>query len=495
MPAVVTAPSPPRPHRLVAWLHRVRTRLIVAQLALVVAPFVGLELARVFERELLLREEESLVMVAHGVSLAASRGEPVDAIATAAQRHLGAQVRVLDAGARPTFDSGPESLEKVTVGRTLVSSSTRAAPVQVTIDDPPPDGGSFAGRREIAAALSGRSGRATRVTSRVRAVRLFVAEPIVGPGGAVTGVAYVARTTYPVLVSLYRVRAGLVKLGAASALAALGSGLWLALTLTRPLARLTAAARRIAAGERGVQLRVEGHDEVAELARAFDVMSRRLDLRLAHASELAANVSHEFKTPLASIRGAAELLRDGAADEPEARARFLGNILADVARMGRLVTRLLELGRIEAGAEARADVEVATIVDEATSSTRARGRAVEIDLDPRAGTVWASGGELVSALSSLVENADRFARPGSAVGVRVSLRGERTRFEVRDDGAGISEDNLGRVFDRFFTTDRARGGTGLGLSIAKAMAEGHGGEVGVSSAPGDTRFWIELPGR
>ncbi len=481
------------PHPIVAWLYRVRTRLVVAQLALVIVPFVGLELARVFERELLLREEEGLVLVARGVSLARARGESVEAIAEAARRELGAQVRVLDVDGRVTFDSGPESLSKVTVGRTLVS--TREAPVTVTIADPPPDGRTFSARREVAAALAGRPGRATRITERVRAVRLFIAEPIRSTDGAITGAAYVARTTYPVLVSLYRVRAGLFKLAAVSALVALGSAAWLALTLTRPLARLTAGARRIAAGERGVQLRVEGHDEVAELARAFDVMSRRLDLRLAHASELAANVSHEFKTPLASIRGAAELLRDGAADEPVARERFLSNILSDVERMGRLVTRLLELGRIEAAGDTRAPVDVTAALDEAAAATRARGRLVQLELEPRAREAWAREGELVSALANLIENADRFASQGSPVRVSVTRRGARTRFEVRDDGPGVSPENLPRLFDRFFTTARARGGTGLGLSIVKAMAEGHGGEVGVESRPGDTVFWLELAAR
>jgi two-component system sensor histidine kinase ChvG len=127
-----------------------------------------------------------------------------------------------------------------------------------------------------------------------------------------------------VLLSLYWVRNALIKVALGSLAVGTLVAIFLSLTISRPLRRLTEAAGRIAAGERGVALNLGGRDELGELARDFDAMARALDARLSYISELAANVSHEFKTPIASMRGAAELLRDGAADDPEARQRFLG---------------------------------------------------------------------------------------------------------------------------------------------------------------------------
>ena len=121
--------------------------------------------------------------------------------------------------------------------------------------------------------------------------------------------------------SLYRVRNALIRVALVSLVVSALLAIFLTLTIARPLRRLAAAAGRIAAGERGVALNLRGRDEIAGLARDFDAMARALDERLAFISELAANVSHEFKTPIASVRGAAELLRDGAADDPVARAR------------------------------------------------------------------------------------------------------------------------------------------------------------------------------
>src|SRR6185295_2874405 len=126
--------------------------------------------------------------------------------------------------------------------------------------------------------------------------------------------------------------------------------LFLAATIARPLSRLTAIAHRIAAGDRRQQLRLDRRDEIGALARAFDTMARRLDGRAEEVAQLAANLSHEFRSPLTSIRGAAELLREGAADDPSARAKFLDNIAEDARRLDRLVTRVLELSRAEADA-------------------------------------------------------------------------------------------------------------------------------------------------
>jgi two-component system, OmpR family, sensor histidine kinase ChvG len=311
------------------------------------------------------------------------------------------------------------------------------------------------------------------------------------------GVVYVSRTTYPVMVSLYRVRNGLERVALGSLAVALVVALFLAFTISRPLRKLTAAARRIAAGERGVALKLSGRDEVADLARNFDHMARELDARLGYISELAANVSHEFKTPIASIRGAAELLREGAADDPEARARFLDNILGDTDRLSRLVSRLLELSRIESSPEPATPLDYRALVEDVVERYRAAGHAVTLEYEARASHLLGRGDHLDSVLSNLLDNAARFSDAGAPIVVRVRA-GEASELvtDVVDRGRGISPQNLERVWDRFFTTARDEGGTGLGLAIVRAIVESHGGEVAARSEPGaGSTFSYTLPRR
>ena len=490
----MTEPRPPWYHQI----FRIRTRLLAASVLLVILPVAGLSFARTFERELLRSEEEGMtstaVTLAAGAGLEGLEGPLVRAQAERAARQLRAQIRLLDREGRAALDTGPEAVEKVTAGRRLLPSSMlRGEPI--VVGDPPPDSGSFAERAEVKKALGGQAGRFTRVSNRLRSVRLFVAEPIRRPDGSQLGVVYLSRTTYPVLVSMYRIRNGLVRVVAASLLVALVVALYQALTISRPLARLTDAARRIAAGERGVALRLSGRDEAAELARAFDTMARELDTRLNYISELAANVSHEFKTPIASIRAAAEVLRDGAAEDPPARERFLSNILADTDRLSRLVTRLLELSRIEAHLhDQRETFDIKLMLEEITERYEGADCPVVLEFSAPFCLLLGNQERLASAVGNLVDNALRVSPPERPV--RVAARQEQggLRVEVRDEGPGISAANLPRVWDRFFTTRREDGGTGLGLSIVKAVAEAHGGRVGASSEPGEgSTFWLWIP--
>ncbi|HEU4538124.1 MAG TPA: HAMP domain-containing sensor histidine kinase, partial [Polyangiaceae bacterium] len=465
---------------------------------LVVVPLFGLWLARSFERELLRSEEEGLVAVAAALAAAAGpalgRGEapgPAErAAALEAARRLEAQVRLVDAGGRALVDSGPEEVEVITRRGRFDSLRRRAA-----VGEPAPPGGGYGERPEVRAALGGAPGRATRVSGRLRAVRLHVAEPARDAAGRVVGAALVERTTYPVLVSLYSVRNGLVRVALGSLLLAALVATFLAFTISRPLARLTAAARRIAAGERGVALGASGRDEIGELARAFDAMARGLDARLAYISEFAANVSHEFKTPMASIRGAAELLRDGAADDPAARARFLDNILDDTRRLERLVSRLLELSRLEARPRAPGPVDYRALVGRVADRYRAAGRRVDLAYEAEQTLVVAPADALESALVNLLDNARNFSPAGEPLRVEVvAAPGGGLLTRVVDRGRGISPANLPRVWDRFFTTARAEGGTGLGLAIVRAVVEAQGGRLGVESRPGEgSTFWFWLP--
>lgn len=483
-------------------LHSIRARLLLVNAFLVIVPIAGISFARTYERELLRAEEEGIIALATTLAATVPDGDPVvlappalAAASRAAAAQLRAQVRVLDPSGRVVFDTGPEVVDLRTRGRRLIPASLdRRAPRRVAVvDDPPPSDERYASRPEVAAALAGRPGRFARAVTNLRGFRLFVAEPIrPRPGGPVVGAVYVTRSTYPVLLSLYWARNALIKVALGSLVVGTLVAIFLALTISRPLRRLAEAAGRIAAGERGVSLNLGGRDEIGRLARDFDAMARALDARLAYISELAANVSHEFKTPIASMRGAAELLRDGAADDPEARRRFLGNILEDAERLSRLVTRLLELSRIESRVEARVPLDYRALV------------ASVVERYPTAALTWnaafdhlrASPEQVETVLTNLLDNAVRFSPEGGAIAVRVEGDAHGFHTTVSDRGAGISEAGRAKVWERFFTTARSTGGTGLGLAIVRAIVEAHGGEVGVEAREGEgSAFWFTLPRR
>jgi len=482
-------------------LHSIRARLLLVNAFLVIVPIAGISFARTYERELLRAEEEGIIALATTLAATVPDGDPVvlapPALASAsraAASQLRAQVRVLDPSGRVVFDTGPEVVDLRTRGRRLIPASLdRRAPRRVAVDDPPPSDERYSSRPEVASALAGRPGRFARAVTNLRGFRLFVAEPIrPRPGGPVVGAVYVTRSTYPVLLSLYWARNALIKVALGSLVVGTLVALFLALTISRPLRRLAEAAGRIAAGERGVSLNLGGRDEIGRLARDFDAMARALDARLAYISELAANVSHEFKTPIASMRGAAELLRDGAADEPEARRRFLGNILEDAERLSRLVTRLLELSRIESRVEARVPLDYRALV------------ASVVERYPTAALTWnaavdhlrASPEQVETVLTNLLDNAVRFSPEGGPIAVRVEGDAHGFHTTVSDRGAGISEAGRAKVWERFFTTARSTGGTGLGLAIVRAIVETHGGEVGVEAREGEgSAFWFTLPRR
>lgn len=493
--------------RLVRLVGRIGVRLLVVNLLVLLVPIAGLEFARIHERQLLLSLERDMrdqaVIVralceadlGAGVALADPRHA---VILTDAARRTRTRVRLLDDQGAVVVDSHengpPEGPEPPPPHVLPLSRSKVETPIRDLARDPndPNNWPEIEARSEVRAALAGRPGSYARLRERAPGVFLFITEPLRAKG-AVVGVVYVVRSTRPVLVELYRIRSGLVRvLGVAFFLTALVTML-LSLSISRPLGRLSRAAKRVAAGEPDVVIPVSGGGEIAELGASFASMKERLDARLRYISEFAADVAHEFKSPLTSIRGAAELLGEGAADDPEARARFLRNIELDVARLDRLVSRLLELSRIEAS------IEVMTVIDLDALLTRVAARAaaepaVLLSYRASARFVRAREADLETAFRNLVDNAARFSPAGARVEIDVSGGAPALRIAVRDHGPGISPKILPRIFDRFFTTDADRDGTGLGLSIVKAVIEAHGGAIEVSSTEGEgATFSVTLP--
>jgi two-component system sensor histidine kinase ChvG len=223
----------------------------------------------------------------------------------------------------------------------------------------------------------------------------------------------------------------------------------------------------------------------------------------AYVEEMATNLSHELKTPLAAIRGSAELLEGPASNDPAARARFLTNIQSEVARLDRIVSELLKLSRIEAQPAAGE----ATVIDAAALAWELaeayRARAADSDVGFRAEIaneplpIRIAELQLKQLLTNLLDNALQFTAAGQGIGLRVTRRAEVIELEVSDDGSGIEPELLPKVFDRFFTTENPRTGnrgTGLGLAIAKSIAAANGGTISVRSELGcGSSFTVIFP--
>ncbi len=355
-------------------------------------------------------------------------------------------------------------------------------------------------RPEVQEAMSGERGLIVRprtgprplapLSSRSRFSKwmVFVATPIVLDNELV-GVVLLSRTPREELQTLYHMAPRLVWGAGFAVLFTLFMSLYVSHLYTRSLTQLAATADRIRegsfhAGNRRDLARPEVSHvaEARALTSAVTAMTERLQARLAYISEFAGNVAHEFRTPIATLRGTVELLHDDDQMPPEQRLRFLSNAQMELDRLERLLTGLLELARAEEEPRAQ-PVILDALMEEAAAHHGATASG-------SAGTVSGDAVQLRAALKNLLENARRYG------GEDIRITGFRTAreagFVVEDDGPGISEANQRRVFERFFTTDRNGGGTGVGLALVRAVAESHGGGVDLQSEPGRTafRFWL-----
>ncbi len=220
--------------------------------------------------------------------------------------------------------------------------------------------------------------------------------------------------------------------------------------------------------------------------------------------DFVANVSHELRTPLTAVRGYVEALADA---DPEESRRFLEIVSRHTLRMERLVRDLLRLARLDAGQEPmeRAPCSIDGLIGavEADLATliSARRQTVERVVAPDATTVTGDPAKLQDALRNLLENATNYSPEGSTITVRAERRGTRIIITVEDEGPGIPEADLSRVFERFYRVDKSRtrdgrdpGGTGLGLAIVKHLVELHGGHVmAANRSPRGAVFSVELP--
>ncbi|HEY0888331.1 MAG TPA: DUF4153 domain-containing protein [Nocardioides sp.] len=271
----------------------------------------------------------------------------------------------------------------------------------------------------------------------------------------------------------------------------------LAVGMTSPLREMTAAARRMATGDYAVRVTATSHDEVGDLARAFNTMARDLASVDRQRRELVANVSHELRTPLAALSAVLENAVDGVGDP-----RALETALGQAERLSSLVADLLDLARVDAGKAPLSSepVPLAPLLAEAVAEAGALGREVRYDVDiPADLVVHADPARLRQLVANLLDNASRHSPSGGTVLVRAWAAGDRYLLEVHDQGPGVAPADRERVFEPFgtLTATDGGGGTGLGLAIARWVTELHGGSIAFvdpeSGSEAGARVRVELP--
>jgi two-component system sensor histidine kinase ChvG len=346
--------------------------------------------------------------------------------------------------------------------------------------------------REVRAALEGNYGAETMSSRGQRSLTMSSAVPI-RHGNAVTGAVVVSQSTYRILQALYKVRLRIFEVVLVSVALAAVLTVFASATVVRPVAQLRAAATALATRQAklpGEFVSVARRDELGDLARALDDLARRLDAHIRLLEAFAADVSHEFKNPLASIRTAAEMAAnaDGARD----RQRFLDLIVRDVDRLEGLVTGVRELARLDTqlAHEAPSPVDVAALLRQIVDDLHVIGDA-RVRLQAAAGTpcvVAASREALTQVFENVLLNARSFSPPDQPIDIVVDHRGDRCRVLVMDRGPGIPDAHLSRVFDRFFTyrpeEPRRRDHAGLGLAIARTIVEGYEGTITAANREG-----------
>ena len=512
--------------RLRKALARIQVRLLAFNVLLVFLPAAGVLFLDTYEQQLLRDQERAMVHQGRLLAAALSGRSPLgeqDARRTlvALDQESEARLRVLDADGRLLVDSSqlgalrPDDpiLNRPPGPRDGLLYRLGALPFRLWREyllppeaphasaDAYTGGGPLEGR-EIRAALNGNYGAATRISSGgQRSVTLYSALPI-RRGDDVTGVVLVSQSTYRILQKLYQLRMDVLRVFLASLVAAVVLSLVVSTTIARPLVRLRNQADSLldARGRlRGPLHASNRRDEIGDLGRALEALTRRLDAHIGWVESFASDVSHELRNPLGSIRAASEMLAE--VDDAGERKRFLEMIQREIARMELLLAGVQEVSRLDAGAwpEAPEAVDLAALLDGLAESFRTRGeRRIEVvhPEEPVEVSVPADG--IARAIENVIDNAAGFSPPDAGIRVELSREEDFAVVRVLDRGPGIPREHRERIFDRFFSyrpgsAPRDRH-TGLGLAIVRAQVENVGGDVVAEEREGGgTEFRIRIP--
>lgn len=493
---------------------RLRTMLLTTFLFVAALPGFGALFLRVYENSLLRQTETELVAQSAALAAVAARdragGQGAEVLRGGHGSSLDLRLsRILPERPAPVAMPGadPETVqwaERVAPVLAMTATTTLAS-IQLLDADGRivargPAGMGYAALPEVQAARAGRAVTVLRRNgsyrpryplewlSRASNLRIHHARPVI-VDGRVVGVLLLARSPRSLFVGLYQDR-GKIAFGIVAIFVTLVvlSGL-LSRGIVRPVEALRDATRAVAGG--GGQVPdppTTAAIEIQALYRDFAAMAEAIAHRSRYLRDFAHAVSHEFKTPLAGIRGAVELLQDHDDMAPADRERFLSNIAADAGRLNVLVSRLLELARADmATREAGAATDLGAVLAEVADASVL---AVAVPTGPLP-PVAVPRGVVETALSTLIDNSRQAG--ATRIDVAATVVEGLVVLTLADNGPGIAPGDRERVFEPFFTTRRADGGTGLGLSILRSLVEAHRGSVVlVPEGPGAV-FRVTLP--
>jgi two-component system sensor histidine kinase BaeS len=275
---------------------------------------------------------------------------------------------------------------------------------------------------------------------------------------------------------------------------------WLLRRILRPLERLMAATRAIAAGDLAVRVPDAPDPELQRLAESFNQMAATLERVEQLRRSLVEDVAHELRTPLTSLQGYLEALADGVV---EPTPEMLRTVHEEIVRLTRMVAELDRLARGESGEaeRARAEIDLAALVQRTVEihspELAARGIALRIDDADDLPPLLAEPDAIGQVVTNLLQNAVRYTDDGGEVVVTLRFGDGRVRCTIENTGAAIPPSELPLIWERLYRVDRSRtrasGGAGIGLAIVRQIVQAHGGQVGASSDDGRTRIWFQLP--
>ena len=273
-------------------------------------------------------------------------------------------------------------------------------------------------------------------------------------------------------------------------------------TVYIPLKKITAGANEYAAGNLTYQIKVDSQDEMGYLAATLNYMSDELNKMEEYQRTFVANVSHDFRSPLTSIKGYLEAIIDGTIPR-EMQDKYLKRVINETERLNKLTQGMLTLNSLDSkGYLSRSNFDINRVIKDTAASFEgtcdAKGITFELTFSDNIQMVYADLGKIQQVLYNLIDNAIKFSHHDSTIFIQTSVRHEKVFVSVKDTGIGIPKDNIKKIWERFYKSDASRGkdkkGTGLGLAIVKEIIQAHGENIDVISTEGvGTEFIFSLP--
>ena len=519
-----------------SWRFKLRSIFLAVSLVVLVLPLGGIYFLRIYENELVKQTELELISQAALISavykreidvLTAEQARPEYGIKInpppiaddyynpiRAELKLGAseikprpqEAQRTDVRADPiALESGSRLSPLLLDAQRTTLSGVRILDHQgIVVGGRADIGLSFAHLEEVQRARSGRytssirerairrPTRAFASISRGTGIRVFVAFPILADDWLL-GVVLLSRTPQSILEHLYNQKEKVFVLASIVLVLAVVLVIFTSYTVARPLHALIQQTKQFVKGEKESiePLKAPVTEEVALLSESFTEMARSLQSRAEYIRNFAAQVSHEFKTPLTGIRGAVELLQEHQNDMSlEQRTRFLRNVAQDTDRLQRLTDRLLEMARADVIEPTSETTELTPVLRD--FGERYKDQDVTVSF---AGTDQARAAIAPEIFETVFTNLLDNSRQNGATRVDIDLSRDNgcVHLVVADNGTGISPANAEHIFDSFFTTRRNEGGTGLGLGIVRSLLKAYDGAISLEPSVKGATFRVIVP--